>query len=120
MPCFAKQMMDFSIAGPASQCDHDGFYSQRGCRKHVRNHHDWFYYFDKKPEIKYLPSKTEAVVEKNVQPLRSIKNFPSLPKDTIFAQTFFEWLTSIAGWGQSKSQPDQIVSCICKFLVVLQ
>ena len=32
---------------PVIHCDHDEFYSQRGCRKHVRNHHDWFYYFDK-------------------------------------------------------------------------
>ena len=49
---------------PLIHCDHDGFYSQRDCRRHVRNHHDWFYYFDKKPEIKDLPSKIEAVVQK--------------------------------------------------------
>ena len=101
---------------PVSHCGHDGFYSQRGSRKHVKNHPDWFYYFDKKPEIKDVPSKTEAVVEKYVQPPRSTKNIPSLPKDTIFAQTFLEWLTSIAGEGRSKSQADQIVSLIRKFV----
>ena len=41
-----------------------------------------------------------------------------MPKDTIFAQTFFEWLTSIAGGGRSKSQADQIISRIHKFLCV--
>ena len=65
-----------------------------------------------------MPSKIEAVVQKNVQPARSTKNIPNFPKDTIFAQTFFEWLTSIAGGGRSKSQADQIVSRIRKFLCV--
>ena len=74
--------------------------------------------FDKKPEINDLPSKIEAVVQKNVQPPRSTKNIPSLHKDTIFALAFFEWLTSIAGGGRSKSQADQIVSRIRKFLCV--
>ena len=74
--------------------------------------------FDKKPEIKDLPSKIEAVVQKNVQPPRSTKNIPSLPKDTIVAQTFSEWLTSIAGGGRSKSQADQVVSRIRKLFCV--
>ena len=65
-----------------------------------------------------MPSTTGAVVQKNVQPPRSTKNIPSLPKDTIFAETFFEWLTSIAGGGRLKSQADQIVSRIRKFLCV--
>ena len=65
-----------------------------------------------------MPSKIEAVVQKNVQPPRSTKNIRSLPKDTSFAQTFFEWLTSVAGRGRSKSQADQIVSRISKFLCV--
>ena len=65
-----------------------------------------------------MPSKIEAVVEKNVQPPRNTKNIPSFSKDIIFAQTFFEWLTSIAGGGRSKSQADQIVSRIRKFLCV--
>ena len=63
-------------------------------------------------------SKVEAVVEKNVQPPRNTKNIPSFSKDIIFAQTFFEWLTSIAGGGRSKSQADQIVSRIRKFSCV--
>ena len=56
---------------------------------------------------------------KNVQPPRRKKNIPSLPtKDTIFAQTFFKWLTSIAGGGHPKSQAEQIISHIRKYLCV--
>ena len=32
---------------PIQECDHDGFQSQRGCRKHVNTKHSWFFYFDK-------------------------------------------------------------------------
>ena len=41
-----------------------------------------------------------------------------MPEDTTFAQTFFEWLTSIAGGGRSKSQADQILPRVRKFLCV--
>ena len=34
---------------PIQECDHDGFQSQRGCRKHVNSKHSWFFYFDEKP-----------------------------------------------------------------------
>ena len=87
-------------------CDHDGLYSQIGCRKHVRNHHDRFYYVDKKPEIKDLPSKIEAVVEKNVQPPRGTGS-----------QQYGRWGGG-GGGGSSKSQTDQIVYRIRKFLCV--
>ena len=86
---------------PVIHCNHDGFYSQRSCRKHVRNHHNWFYYFDKKPEIKDLPSKIEAVVQKNVQPPRSTKNIPSLPKHTIF-EDIFRMADQYSRWGLFK------------------
>ena len=33
-------------------CDHMGFSCQPGCRKHVKNKHGWFYYFDVKPDLK--------------------------------------------------------------------
>ena len=34
---------------PIQECDHNGFQSQRGCRKHVNTKHSWFFYFDEKP-----------------------------------------------------------------------
>ena len=39
---------------PIQECDHDGFQSQRGCRKHVNNKHRWFFYFDEKPNSKEI------------------------------------------------------------------
>ena len=34
---------------PIQVCKHEGFQSQRGCRKHVNNKHGWFFYFDEIP-----------------------------------------------------------------------
>ena len=39
---------------PVQECEHDGFQSQRGCRKHVNIKHSWFFYFDKKPNSKEM------------------------------------------------------------------
>ena len=36
---------------PIQLCEHEGFQSQRGCRKHVNNKHSWFFYFDEKPRV---------------------------------------------------------------------
>ena len=38
---------------PIQVCDHNGFKSQRRCRKHVNSKHSWFFYFDEKPELKH-------------------------------------------------------------------
>ena len=37
---------------PIQECEHDGFQSQRGCRKHVNSKHSWLLYFDEKPDSK--------------------------------------------------------------------
>ena len=34
---------------PVQTCENDSFTNQRSCRKHVKNKHPWFYYFDEKP-----------------------------------------------------------------------
>ena len=45
------------LYGKFSQiCNHDGFTLQRGCRKHVKNKHSWYYYFDKKPDSAQMDS----------------------------------------------------------------
>ena len=36
---------------PLLNCEHEGFASQRGCRKHVKTKHSWYIYFDPKPKI---------------------------------------------------------------------
>ena len=35
---------------PVQICKHDGFTTQRGCRKQVKSKHSWYYYFDQKPD----------------------------------------------------------------------
>ena len=35
---------------PVQICKRDGFTTQRGCRKHVKSKHSWYYYFDEKPD----------------------------------------------------------------------
>ena len=37
---------------PIQECDHDGFQSQRGCRKQANTKHRWFFYIDEKPNLK--------------------------------------------------------------------
>ena len=34
---------------PMQACNHDGFTTLRGCRKHTKNKQPWYYYFDEKP-----------------------------------------------------------------------
>ena len=47
---------------------------------------------------------------------KSVQDIPSLPEDISFAQTFLEGLVSTGGGGRSKSQADQVLSHILKFL----
>ena len=46
-----KDETDSLFHCPIQECEHDGFHSQRGCRKHVNNKHSWFFYFDEKPNL---------------------------------------------------------------------
>ena len=87
---------------------------QRGCRKHVKSHHEWFYYFDKRPEISSVAPKLRLTVSSSDS--KSVQDIPSLPKDISFAEMFLEWLASTSGGGRSKSQADQVLSHILKFL----
>ena len=88
---------------PVKNCDHDGFITQHGCRKHVKSQHEWFYYFDERssvaPKLRFTVPSSGS---------KSVQDIPSLPKDISFAQTFLEWLVSTGGGGCSKSQADQV------------
>ena len=84
---------------PVDHCEHSSFASQRGCRKHVKKHHGWYYYFDKPPEIskeiKDLKAEQESLNKKKVDTV----NFPTLARDCVFAEQFLTWITSNAGGG---------------------
>jgi len=105
---------------PVPNCAHDGFSTQRGCRKHVKNKHSWFYYFDEKPENS--PSETaqkEDDCKKTPSPdkERCIKRqLPSFDISTVIGKEFETWLTGSGGGCKSKNQAMQVVRRSFKYL----
>ena len=59
---------------PLPNCEHEGFASQRGCRKHVKTKHPWYIYFHTKPKISNDDEKNADVKE-----LSSSGSKPTLP-----------------------------------------
>ena len=106
---------------PVQICDHDGFTTQRGCRKHVKNKHSWYYYFDEKPDSAQIDSlhvdqnnKCEAIEQKI--PPRKSRAIASFDPTNNIAKNFFSWLTGSGGGCKSDRQAQQIVSKCLKFL----
>ena len=99
---------------PIRNCDHIGFKSQRGCRKHVKKIHGWYIYFDSKPNI----STTDKGIylDEEQQPSRPYQNLPSYPKEHPLRVQFVEWLKSTGGGGRTASQAEQDASRAFKFL----
>ena len=106
---------------PVQICNHDGFTTQRGCRKHVKNKHSWYYYFDEKPDSAQIDSlhvDQNNNYEANDQKItprksRAIASFDTTNK---IAKTFSSWLTGSGGGCKSDRQAQQIVSKCLKFL----
>ena len=73
---------------PVLHCHRMGFSSQFGCRKHNKNKHAWFYYFDVKPDLKLSRTngrpqgKGSILLEKSHHAQTS--RIPSFIKDTPF------------------------------------
>ena len=105
---------------PVLHCDHMGFSSQRGCRKHVKNKHGWFYYFDVKPDLKLSRTnvrpqgKGSILLEKSHRAQTS--TIPSFTKDTLFGHEIVNWLQSMAGVGKSKCLANQVLSKSLKYI----
>ena len=106
---------------PVQICNHDGFTTQRGCRKHVKNKHSCYYYFDEKPDSAQIETlnvgettKYEASDQKiTPRKSRAIASFDPTNK---IAKNFFSWLTGSGGGCKSDRQAEQIVSKCLKFL----
>ena len=50
------KLIDGVYICPVNTSEKEGFYSQRGCRKHDFMSHGWYYFFDEKPETSiYFP-----------------------------------------------------------------
>ncbi|CAH3173163.1 unnamed protein product, partial [Porites lobata] len=88
---------------PVQICNHEGFATQRGCRKHVKNKHSWYYYFDEKPDSAQIEklnvdetSKCEASDQKiTPRKSRTIASFD--PKNKITKNFFFRGSLAVVG-----------------------
>ena len=96
---------------PVTGCEHRGFASQRGCRKHVKNIHGWYYYFDDKPTVCLSPFPIAEAKEKVCK-----RQVPGCSTDNDFARSFSQWLQSSCGGGKSRKQSDSSVTRALKFL----
>ena len=116
---------------PIQLCEHEGFQSQRACRKHVNNKYSWFFYFDEKPRVDLklganslkVPTKSSASStnddDDDVSSTRSkpgARSMPSLSTTSQIGEQFATWLSG-GGGGYKKDRPtQQIVNRCLKFL----
>ena len=110
-------------------CEHEGFQSQSGCRKHVNNKHSWFFCFDEKPRVDLklaanslkVPTKSSAssTNDDDVSSTRSklgARSMPSSSTSRKIGEQFATWLSG-SGGGYKKDRPaQQIVNRCLKFL----
>jgi len=111
---------------PIQECDHDGFQSQRGCRKHVNTKHSWLIYFDEKPNSKEITDSLNVAsnfpIESTIQDQtrettkHAVKLLPSflLPRD--IGEVFTKWLTGSGGGYEKDRAAQQIVTRCLSFL----
>ena len=68
---------------PVTGCEHAGFASKRGCLKHVKRKHGWYYYCDEKPTVCTSPC---AIDKSNSN--KESKTVPCCSTDNDFACSF--------------------------------
>ena len=125
-----KDDVDSLYHCPIQLCEHEGFQSQRGCRKHVNNKHSWFFYFDEKPRVDLklaansskVPKKSCASstvvddVSSNARSKPGARSMPSFSSSSQIGEQFTTWLAG-SGGGYKKDRPaQQIVNRCLKFL----
>ena len=104
---------------PLQVCDHDGFQSQRGCRKHVNIKHSWFFYFDEKPDLGELAAcaKEGANDAKSGEiTIQTARVLPSFSVSSKIGESFTRWLTGSGGGCKKDRAAKQIVTRCFKFL----
>ena len=111
---------------PIQECDHDGFQSQRGCRKHVNTKHSWFFYFDEKPNSKEITDSLNVAssfpIESTIQDQsrettkHALKLLPSFSLSCDIGEVFTKWLTGSGGGYKKDRAAQQIVTRCFKFL----
>ena len=115
---------------PIQLCEHEGFQSQRGCRKHANNKHSWFFYFDEKPRVDFLklaanslkvPTKSSAsstndddVSSTRLKP--GARSMASFSTSSQIGEQFTTWLAGSGGDYKKERPAQQIVNRCLKFL----
>ena len=104
---------------PIQVCDHDGFQSQRGCRKHVNIKHSWFFYFDEKPDLGRLAACAKGgasdVKSSEITP-QTARVLPSFSVSSRIGESFTKWLTGSGGGCKKDHLAQQVVKRCLKFL----
>ena len=103
---------------PVQACNHDGFNSQRGCRKHVKNKHRWYFHFDEKPNSTQIKEACQGNEneDNDSKTQRKIRTVASFDMSSDITRDFSSWLTGSGGGCKSDRQAQQIVSKCLKFL----
>ena len=103
---------------PLQVCDHDGFQSQRGCRKHVNIKHSWFFYFDEKPDLGELAACPKGAnnAKSGEITIQTARVLPSFSVSSQIGESFTKWLTGSGGGCKKDRVAQQIVNRCFKFL----
>ena len=99
---------------PIQVCDHDGFKSQRGCRKHVNTKHSWFFFFDEKPVASTKELADDDKASEIAKPPARV--LPSFSVCSQIGESFTKWLTGSGGGCKKDRAAQQIVKRCFKFL----
>ena len=122
-----KEDTDSLYHCPIQVCEHEGFQSQRGCRKHVNSKHSWFFYFDEKPDLTELRHSSQVLdtrssktttddCESSRTPKHGVVVVPSFSVSGQIGEAFANWLTGSGGGCKKDRTAQQIVKRSFKFL----
>ena len=100
---------------PVINCDHPGFTSKRGFRKHVNDIYPLYFYFDENPGRDIKDGDTSASCTQDLEKKNCTIYMPSYHVNSGVALKFSTWLAAICGGGISKSQSQQTASRTMKF-----
>ena len=97
---------------PIQVCDHDGFKSERGCRKHVNTKHSWFFFFDEKPDLGGFVASTKELVDEDKSSeitKHTDTALPSFSASSQIGELVLKWLTGSGGACKKDRVAQQIV-----------
>ena len=98
---------------PLQHCDHEGFQTRRGCRKHVRSKHPWYSYFDAKPSK--LVRKPAKFSNENSMAVTLFYSLSSC-SCTLVGENFVKWLCGSTGGGKPRKHAQQTANRVLRYL----